>query len=205
MKKIQEVSHSWHDMTSWTLSSEVCNDLVKQGDNIFSSCLNITTIFIVKYLYFNGKCGIVKKNSQPQCCYFLNLLLIFQNSEEAVLFYLWHIRLAFIFLILILVFVVEMQQFKKEMHSHKLSAMVDHYPADWCINRADKPFRELPGACWNSVWNGVEFDSGMILVLRIQFETQHVANRHWNGDSECSIHISAAERKVRHGTGVCTK
>ena len=82
--------------------------------------------------------GIVKKNSQPQlsamadnlgyrwlCCYFLNLLLIFQNSEEAILFHLWHISLTFIFLILSLVFVVEMQHFKKEMHSHNLSAMAD--------------------------------------------------------------------------------
>ena len=23
---------------------------------------------------------------------------------------------------------------EKEMHSHKLSAMADNYPADWCIN-----------------------------------------------------------------------
>ena len=55
------------------------------------------------------------------CCYFINLLLIFQNSEqnseEAVLFYSWHISLTFIFLMLILVFVVEIQHFRKEMHS----------------------------------------------------------------------------------------
>jgi hypothetical protein len=55
------------------------------------------------------------------CCYFINLLLIFQNSEqnseEGVLFYSWHISLTFIFLILILVFVVEIQHFRKEMHS----------------------------------------------------------------------------------------
>ena len=52
---------------------------------------------------------------------FINLLLIFQNSEqnseEAVLFYSWHISLTFIFLMLILVFVVEIQHFRKEMHS----------------------------------------------------------------------------------------
>ena len=49
-----------------------------------------------------------------------SLLLIFQNSEEAVLFHSWHISLQY-FLILNLVFVVEMQHFKKEIHSHKLS------------------------------------------------------------------------------------
>jgi hypothetical protein len=65
----------------------------------------------------------------------LSRLLIFQNSEVAVLFLLWHISLAFIFLILSLVFVVEMQHLKKEMHSHKLSAMADNYPVDWCINQ----------------------------------------------------------------------
>jgi len=33
------------------------------------------------------------------------------------------------------VFVVENAIIDKEMHSHKLSAMADNYPADWCINR----------------------------------------------------------------------
>ena len=68
------------------------------------------------------------------CCYLINLLFIFQNSEEAVFFHSWYISLNFIFSILNLIFVVEMQYFKKEMHSHKLSAMADNYPADWCIN-----------------------------------------------------------------------
>jgi hypothetical protein len=33
------------------------------------------------------------------------------------------------------VFVVENAIIDKEMHSHKLSAMADNYPADWCINQ----------------------------------------------------------------------
>jgi hypothetical protein len=32
------------------------------------------------------------------------------------------------------VFVVKIAIIEKEMHSHKLSAMADNYPADWCIN-----------------------------------------------------------------------
>jgi len=32
------------------------------------------------------------------------------------------------------VFVVENAIIDKEMYSHKLSAMADNYPADWCIN-----------------------------------------------------------------------
>ena len=33
------------------------------------------------------------------------------------------------------VFVVKIAITEKEMHSHKLCAMADNYPADWCINR----------------------------------------------------------------------
>jgi hypothetical protein len=33
------------------------------------------------------------------------------------------------------VFVVKIAIIEKEMHSHKLSAMADNYPADWCINQ----------------------------------------------------------------------
>jgi len=32
------------------------------------------------------------------------------------------------------VFVVKIAIIEKEMYSHKLSAMADNYPADWCIN-----------------------------------------------------------------------
>jgi hypothetical protein len=35
------------------------------------------------------------------------------------------------------VFVVKIAIIEKEMHSHKLSAMADNYPADWCINPND--------------------------------------------------------------------
>jgi len=36
------------------------------------------------------------------------------------------------------VFVVENAMIDKEMHSHKLSAMADNYPADWCINPGNR-------------------------------------------------------------------
>jgi len=43
--------------------------------------------------------------------------------------------------------VVEMQHLKKEMHSHKLSAMADNYPADWCINPRFCHAKHWPSSC----------------------------------------------------------
>src|SRR6267154_4458600 len=68
------------------------------------------------------------------CCHLLSLLLIFKKSEEAVLLHLQYIILQFISVIYKAVFVVENAIIDKEMHSHKLSAMADNYPTDWCIN-----------------------------------------------------------------------
>src|ERR1700735_4500201 len=70
--------------------------------------------------YAHRKYNIVKKKSQPQLsamadnfgyrllyCYLLNLLLIFQKSEKAVLLPSWYLSLGFLFVIHNKVLVVE--------------------------------------------------------------------------------------------------
>jgi hypothetical protein len=70
--------------------------------------------------YSHRKYNIVKKKSQPQLsamadnfgyrllyCYLLNLSLIFQKSEEAVVLPSWYISLGFLFVICNKVLVVE--------------------------------------------------------------------------------------------------
>src|SRR6267154_702072 len=82
------------------------------------------------------------------CCHLLSLLLIFKKSEEAVLLHLQYIILQFISVISKAVFVVENAIIDKEMHSHKLSAMADNYPADYKRGLRSQIWMVCPYQIW---------------------------------------------------------
>ena len=60
------------------------------------------------------------------------------------------------------VFVVKIVIIEKEMHSHKLSAMADNYPADWCINLSAHMVLRSNGQHTNFFIQGIRCQNGQM-------------------------------------------